>query len=75
MSSKSHHVVPDPNGGWNVRKGGSDRISGHYNTQEQAINDGRKISINQHSELFIHGRNGQFRERDSHGNDKCPPRG
>jgi hypothetical protein len=75
MSSKSHHVVPDHDGGWNVRKGGSDRISGHFKTQEKAIKEAREISSNQHTELFIHGRNGQFREKDSHGNDKYPPRG
>jgi hypothetical protein len=25
--------------------------------------------------LFIHGRNGQIRGRDSHGNDPFPPKG
>ena len=30
---------------------------------------------NQESELFIHGKNGRIRERDSYGNDPFPPRG
>jgi uncharacterized protein YdaT len=75
MSSKSHHVVPDPDGGWNIRKGGSERISGHFNTQERAIKEAREISDHQNTELYIHGRDGQIREKDSHGNDPYPPRG
>ncbi len=73
--SESHHVVPDANGGWNIRKGGSERISGHSDTQQGAIEKGREISRNQNTELFIHGRDGRFRERDSHGNDPHPPKG
>lgn len=73
--SKSHHVVPDPDGGWNIKKSGSSRVSGHFDTQKEAINKAREISSNQNSELYIHGRNGQIREKDSHGNDPYPPRG
>lgn len=75
MSTKSsQHVVPHPDG-WAVRKSGSDRVSQVFDTQQQAIDRAREISINQGAELFIHGRNGQIRERDSHGNDTCPPKG
>jgi len=73
--SKSHHVVPDPDGGWNIKKGGSSRISGHYGTQKEAIDKAREISKNQNTELYIHRRDGQIREKDSHGNDPFPPRG
>lgn len=72
---KSHHVVPDSDGGWNIKKGGSSRSSGHFDTQKEAIDKAREISSNQNSELYIHGRNGQIREKDSHGNDPFPPRG
>ncbi len=72
---KSHHVVHDPDGGWNIKKGGSDRISGHFDTQEKTIKEARKISDHQNTELYIHGRDGQIREKDSHGNDPYPPRG
>jgi len=71
----SHHVVPDPNGGWNIRKGGSDRISAHFGTQQDAVEKGREISRNQNTELFVHARDGRFRERDSYGHDPHPPRG
>jgi len=72
---KSHHVVPDPNGGWNIKKGGSKRISGHFDTQKEAIDKAREISRNQNTELYIHRRDGRIQEKDSHGNDPSPPRG
>lgn len=33
MPRKTHHVVPDPNGGWNVKNGGADRASAHAETK------------------------------------------
>ena len=75
MTSKSsQHVVPHPDG-WAVRKSGSDRVSQVFDTQQEAINRGREISINQGAELLIHGRDGRIRERDSHGHDPHPPQG
>lgn len=72
---KSHHVVPDKNGGWNVKKSGASRASIHTNTKAEAVKMARTISNNQHSELFIHGKNGRIQSRDSHGHDTFPPRG
>ena len=37
MARQTHHVVHDPNGGWNVKRGGAQRASGHYATKEEAI--------------------------------------
>lgn len=74
MSRKTHHVVPSPNGGWNVKKGGADRASIHTNTKQQAIDAGRQISRNQGTEFVIHGQNGRIQRSDSHGNDPCPPK-
>jgi hypothetical protein len=65
----SHHVVPNHNGGWDVKKGGSERASVHTDTKEEAIKLGREISINQKSEFYIHGQNGRIQSKDSHGND------
>lgn len=48
----------------------------NFKTQEaEAIQRAREIARNQESELFIHGRDGRIRERDSFGNDPFPPRG
>jgi predicted RNA-binding Zn-ribbon protein involved in translation (DUF1610 family) len=74
MSRKTHHVVPSPNGGWNVKKGGAERASIHTETKQQAVDAGRQISRNQGTEFVIHGQNGRIQRSDSHGNDPCPPK-
>lgn len=71
---KNQHVVPH-DGGWAVRGAGNERATSVHETQAAAIETARSIAQNQHSELLIHGRNGQIRERDSFGRDPFPPRG
>tara|TARA_R110001606_G_scaffold99885_2_gene220039 strand:- start:659 stop:880 length:222 start_codon:yes stop_codon:yes gene_type:complete len=72
--SKNQHVVPH-SGGWAVRGEGNQRVTSVHDTQASAIDAARQIAINQHSELLVHGRNGQIRARDSYGNDPYPPKG
>ena len=74
MARPTHHIVPDPDGGWNVKRGGAQRSSGHYPTKDDAITAGRVISRNQGTELVIHGLDGKIQRSDSHGHDPCPPR-
>lgn len=74
MTRRDQHVVPHDDG-WAVRGAGSERATSVHDTQREAIDVGRKIAQNQHTELFIHGRDGRIRERDSHGRDPFPPRG
>lgn len=71
---KNQHVVPHA-GGWAVRGAGNERATSVRTTQSEAIGAARDIARNQQSELLIHGRNGQIRERDSFGGDPFPPRG
>ena len=75
MTRNSHHVVHNPNGGWDIKRSGAQRSSGHYATKQEAINVGRKISRNQNTEFVIHGMNGRIQSSDSHGNDPYPPKG
>ena len=44
-------------------------------TQREAIRVGKEIAKNQGSELFVHNKQGQIRERNSYGNDPYPPKG
>ncbi|MBR2535755.1 MAG: DUF2188 domain-containing protein [Hyphomicrobium sp.] len=72
---KTHHVVPNPDGGWDVKRGGSQRASSHHVTKQEAVDQGRTVSRNQETELRIHNRNGRIASSDSHGGDPNPPRG
>lgn len=70
----THHVVPNPVGGWDVKRGGADRSSGHFDRKDQAVDYGRQVSQNQRTELRIHNKDGRISQSDSHGNDPNPPR-
>lgn len=72
---KTHHVVPHHGGGWDVKRGGADRASGHFETKQEAVDYGRDVSRNQHTELRIHNRDGRIAQSDSHGHDTYPPKG
>lgn len=74
MSKAGQHVVP--NGGkWSVRRSGASRASGTFGTQQEAITKATEIARNQKTELYIHGRDGRIRERNSYGQDPHPPKG
>ena len=78
MSKDSdRHVVPNPDGGWDVRAPGASRASSHHDTQAEAINRARDIVHNAGGgELVIHGRDGRIRDSDTiaPGTDPNPPR-
>lgn len=71
---KNQHVVPHPDG-WAVKGAGNEKATKITTTQKEAIEKARKIAKNQQSELVVHRKNGQIRQKDSFGNDNCPPRG
>ena len=74
MGKKQHHIVPNPNGGWDVKKAGSERASVHTATKVEAETRARIISRNQSAELVIHNLDGKISRSDSHGNDPNPPK-
>ena len=74
MTKRNQHVVRHSEG-WAVRGSGSVRATSVHDTQKAAISAARNIAKNQKSELFVHGRNGRIRARDSYGKDTFPPKG
>lgn len=65
----THHVVPNPNGGWDVKRGVLDRTVIHADTKQEAIDAARQLSRSQGTELKIHNLDGRIAQSDSHGND------
>ncbi len=72
---KTHHIVPNRDGGWDVKRGGAKRASSHHDKKRDAVDTGRKVSRNQGTELRIHNKDGRIARSDSHGGDPYPPRG
>jgi hypothetical protein len=74
MGTKGQHVVP--NGGkWSVRKAGASKVTKTFRTQKEAISEARETAKKQRTELYIHGKDGRIRERDSYGNDPVKSKG
>ena len=74
MSKKNQHVVPHGDD-WAVKGAGNSKATKVVNTQAEAIQLAREIAKNQGCEMFIHGQNGQIRERNTYGHDPFPPKG
>lgn len=76
MSNKKNvHVVPNPYGGWDVKRELAERASFHFDTQAEAETKGRELARADKVEFLLHGRDGKIRLRDGYGNDPFPPRG
>jgi hypothetical protein len=67
------HVAPSGDGAWVVQKSGASRASTKVSTQSEAVRYARQIAKNQQTEVYIHGRDGRIRHRDSYGSDPLPP--
>ncbi len=77
MASKGRHVVPNQNGGWAVKKPGSDRASAIARTQGEAEKKAKAfVSSEGGGEVRIHGRDGRIRDSDTvkPGHDPHPPK-
>lgn len=73
MSKKNQHVVPHGKD-WAVKGAGNDKVTKIVDSQVEAIKIAREIAINQKSEVVIHRPDGRIRDKDSYGNDPCPPK-
>lgn len=73
MPVKQTHVVPNPAGGWDSKDTGNSRASKHFDRKVEALDWAREHSRNIESEYVVHDKNGVIRQKDSHGNDPCPP--
>ncbi|WP_454778739.1 DUF2188 domain-containing protein [Georgenia muralis] len=64
--AQRRHVVPNPNGGWDVKKPGASRSSAHAETQAGAQARAREILGGAGGgEMVTHGKNGTIRSKDT----------
>jgi hypothetical protein len=77
MSKNDRFVVNSPGGGWDIKKPGAERSSGHFDRQSDAEQRAKEIVGNLGGgEVRVQGRNGQWRDSDTvaPGSDPCPPK-
>ncbi len=75
--SENRHVVPNADGGWDVKAPGGKRASSHHDTQADAERRAKEIVGNAGGgEVIIHRPGGQIRDSDTvaPGRDPNPPR-
>jgi len=73
MSKKNFHSVPLDNV-WAVKKEGTNKPVSIHHTQVKAEEVTRKLAKQSDSEAIYHNRHGQIKDKDSFGNDPCPPK-
>lgn len=71
---KNQHVVPHGKN-WAVKGEGNEKPTKIVDTQKEAIEIAKEIAQNQQSELIIHGKDGQIREKNTYKEDPFPPAG
>lgn len=66
------HVITGRKGGWDVKRDGAVKASGHFDTKEEAIEfaeiEGKRYNV----EVFIHNENGKIEKRESFGKNLYP---
>ena len=70
----NQYVTPRSDGRWAVKAEGSSRSTRIFDTQNEAIAQANEFGRHQRTEVTVMGRNGRIRQKQSYGNDPCPPR-
>lgn len=73
MGNKSIHTVP-AGSKWAVKKEGTKEPVSTHMTKAAALKNAISLAKKDHVEHVIHGRDGKIQDKDSYGNDPCPPR-
>ncbi|MBI2355707.1 MAG: DUF2188 domain-containing protein [Candidatus Doudnabacteria bacterium] len=71
----NQHIVYRGHNEWAVRREKASRDTIVVDNQQEAFDIARDIAENQGGEVFIHGRDGKIRERNTYKDDPYPPKG
>lgn len=61
-TKKDQHVIPHPDGGWQVKGSGNSRATKKVQTQKDGIKIARNIAKNQGSKVIVHRSDGSIQE-------------
>lgn len=74
MKNNIHVTYRKDEGRWAVKSEDSSRAYRLLKEKGEAVAVGREVAKNNESELVIHRRDGVITDKDSYGNDPCPPK-
>lgn len=64
-----YHVVPHDEEGWAVRREGDDQLSCTAKSQEEAIDEAKKLAEQSGTMVYIHGKDGKIEKQLEYGNE------
>lgn len=71
-----YHVINNPTGGWDIKKEGGQRSSGHFTTKDKAIDRGKELAKSgNRGQIKIHKQDGKIQTEHTYGGDPYPPKG
>ncbi|MFC6179991.1 DUF2188 domain-containing protein [Lactiplantibacillus daowaiensis] len=70
---KNQWVSPHGDG-WAVKGAGNSKATKVFTKKSDAVDFGKQVAKNQHSELIGQKKNGQINLKNSYGNDPFPPK-
>jgi protein-tyrosine-phosphatase len=70
---KNIHVVPHGDE-WAVKSEGTEKPLKVTKTKKEAVEIAREKAKKRSSELIIHKKDGKISQKESYGNDPCPPK-
>ncbi len=68
-NSGNHWISKREDGKWADKREGRERVSGLYDTQEEAFNAARETAKNEGGEVIIKNTEGKIREKNTYGKD------
>ncbi|QSR88271.1 DUF2188 domain-containing protein [Methylacidiphilum caldifontis] len=74
--SKTYHVTPRTDGGWNVKEENGSRASSSHDTKTEAIALAKELAKKQAlGQVIIHKQGGTIQTEHTYGKDPYPPEG
>ncbi|MCL2608188.1 MAG: DUF2188 domain-containing protein [Methanomassiliicoccaceae archaeon] len=60
---KNQHILPHPDGGWQVKGAGNMKATKRFKTKEEAVEFAKSVSKNQKSKIVPHKKDGKLQKK------------
>ena len=63
MAEKDQHIMPHPDGGWQVKGEGNTKATKRFKTKDEAVAYAKNLSKNQGSNIVPHKKDGKLQKK------------